>query len=126
MNIIRKEANLSGAYPAPQSWRGTVPPTGYVLIPDSVDMTDFYAHNGFVVLTIEGDTVTNYEPNVKVWEEWRASQPEPTPSAPTAEERIAELEAINAELEDAICEMDATNEERFAAIEDALCEMDMG
>jgi len=45
---------------------------------------------------------------------------------PTAEERIAELEAINAELEDAMCEMDAATEERFAAIEDALCEMDMG
>jgi len=70
---------------------------------------------------------------------------------PTAEERIAELEATNAELEDAmcemdsanqeeiaalnetvsaledaVCEMDAANEERMAAIEDALCEMDMG
>ena len=45
---------------------------------------------------------------------------------PTAEERIAELEAVNAELEDAMCEMDAANEERMAAIEDALCEMDMG
>ena len=70
---------------------------------------------------------------------------------PTAEERIAELEAVNAELEDAlcemdasnqeeiaalnetvsaledaICEMDAANEERMAAIEDALCEIDMG
>ena len=45
---------------------------------------------------------------------------------PTAEERIAELEAVNAELEDALCEMDAANEERMAAIEDALCEMDMG
>ena len=70
---------------------------------------------------------------------------------PTTEERISELEAVNAELEDAlcemdasnqaeieelqettsaledaICEMDAANEERMAAIEDALCEMDMG
>ena len=70
---------------------------------------------------------------------------------PTAEERIAELEAINAALEDALCEMDAekqaeidelhetiaaledavcemdvANAERIAAIEDALCEMDIG
>lgn len=77
--------------------------------------------------------------------------PYPVPPAPTTEERIAELEAINAELEDAmcemdsanqeeitalnetvsaledaVCEMDAMNEERMAAIEDALCEMDMG
>lgn len=51
---------------------------------------------------------------------------EPIDPAPTNEERIAELEVVNAELEDAICEMDAANEERFAAIEDALCEIDMG
>ena len=52
--------------------------------------------------------------------------PYPDPPAPTPEERIAALEAVNAALEDAICEMDAANEERMAAIEDALCEMDMG
>lgn len=51
--------------------------------------------------------------------------PEPE-RKPTAEERIKELETINAELEDAMCEMDAATEERLAAIEDALCEMDMG
>lgn len=45
---------------------------------------------------------------------------------PTADERIAALKATNAALEDALCEMDAANEERMAAIEDALCEMDMG
>lgn len=50
--------------------------------------------------------------------------PEPE-RKPTPEERIAELKTINAELEDALCEMDAANEERIAAIEDALCEMDM-
>lgn len=122
--IIQKNPNPSGAYPAPQSWNSNVPPSGYAII--ELDMTAFYNYNGFVVLTIEDDTVKAYIPNVKVWEEWKASQPEPAPPAPTAEERIAELEVINAELEDAICEMDAANEERFAAIEDALCEMDMG
>lgn len=45
---------------------------------------------------------------------------------PTLEDRVAELELANAALEDAICEMDAANEERIATIEDALCEMDMG
>ena len=50
--------------------------------------------------------------------------PEPA-RKPTPEERIATLEATNAALEDAVCEMDAVNEDRMAAIEDALCEMDM-
>lgn len=151
MNIIRKKANPSGAYPAPQSWNKSAPPNGYAIIPDTVDMADFYAYNGFATFTIEGDTVTGYTPNVEAWEEWKASLPEPQPEPPTTEERIAELEATNAELEDAmcemdaanqaeitelrenvsaledaVCEMDALNEKRIAAVEDALCEMDMG
>ena len=77
-------------------------------------------------------------------------RPEPE-RKPNPEERLAELEATNAELEDAmcemdsanqaeitelrenvsaledaVCEMDALNEKRIAAVEDALCEMDMG
>ncbi len=51
---------------------------------------------------------------------------EPIVPEPTTEERVAQLEASTAALEDAICEMDAANEERMAAIEDALCEIDMG
>lgn len=173
MEIIRKEPNPSGAYPAPQNWDNTAPPEGYAIIADTVDMANFYAYNGFVTLTIEqvevgantnvneggeadtepiyADTMTAYTPNVEAWEEWKAGLPEPKEPEPTTEERIAELEATNAELEDAmcemdasnqaeieelqettsaledaICEMDAANEERMAAIEDALCEMDMG
>ncbi len=38
----------------------------------------------------------------------------------------ATMQAADAVLEDAMCEMDALTEERLAAIEDALCEMDMG
>lgn len=35
----------------------------------------------------------------------------------------AQIDA-QAELENALCEQDAVNEERFATIEDALCELD--
>lgn len=42
------------------------------------------------------------------------------------EMQVAALQASSIALEDAICEMDAANEERMAAIEDALCEIDMG
>lgn len=100
MNIIRKESNPGSAYPAPQSWSGATPPTGYAIIPDSVDMADFYAYNGFVILTIEGDTVTGYTPNVEAWEKWKASLPAPEPepeAAPSAEERLAALEEQLAE-----------------------------
>ena len=42
------------------------------------------------------------------------------------DEVVSLLDRENADLEDAMCEMDAANEERLAAIEDALCEIDMG
>ena len=51
---------------------------------------------------------------------------EPIVPEPTTEERVDDLEDATSALEDAICEMDAANEERMAAIEDALCEIDMG
>lgn len=123
--IIQKQPNPSGAYPAPQSWSGNKPPVGYAIIPDTVDMTVFYAYNGFVILAIEGDTVTEYTPNTEAWEKWNAEQPEPQEPERTTEDRVSELEESVGVLEDAICEMDAANEERIAAIEDALCEIDM-
>lgn len=123
MNIIRKEPNASGAYPAPQTWNSNKPPVGYALI--SLDMTEFYSYNGFVILAIEGDTVTGYTPNTEAWEKWKAEQPEPQEPEPTTEERVSDLERSVGVLEDAICEIDAANEERIAAIEDALCEIDM-
>ena len=151
MKIIRKQPNSSGAYPPINAWGGTTPPGGYAIIPDDVDTSVFYTYNGFVTLTVEDNTVTGFIPDVEAWEAWKANLPEPTPPKPTVDERIAELETINAELEDAmcemdsanqeeitalnetvsaledaLCEMDAANEERMAAIEDALCEMDMG
>ena len=154
MEIIRKEANPSGAYPAPQNWDSNTPPEGHAVILDTVDMADFYAYNGFVMLTIEqaevgtnttinengevvnepiyADAVTAYTPNVEAWETWKASLPEPADPEPTPEERIAELEAANIALEDAMCEMDIANQEQIAelqatniALEDALCEMDV-
>lgn len=121
--IIQKQPNPSGAYPAPQTWHGNKPPVGYAII--DLDMTEFYNYNGFVTLAIEGDTVTAYEPNVEAWEKWKAEQPEPQEPEPTTEERVSDLERSVGVLEDAICEMDAANEERIAAIEDALCEIDM-
>lgn len=53
MKIIRQTANPSGAYPSPQDWSGQKIPEGMALWPDDLDTADFYAHNGFVALTVE-------------------------------------------------------------------------
>lgn len=124
MNIIRKEPNPNGAYPAPQSWNSDTPPNGCAIVPDSVDMSTFYEYNGFVTLTIEGDTVTAYTPNVEAWEAWKASLPEPEPEPqPTMEERVATLEEQIAETDETaiyLFEAQAAQEEINASQDEAL------
>lgn len=100
MDIIRKAPFKNGAHPSIQSWDLPILPEGYAVWPDSLDTADFYAYNGFVILTVESvselDTVTKYEPNVEAWEAWKATlppdPPEPEPSGdPTYDEMAAAI-----------------------------------
>ena len=92
MNIIFKEPYENGGYSNMQTWDNLPIPETHALWPDTLDTADYYAYNGFVVLSIETidgvDTVTAYEPNVEAWEAWKASLPEPEPEVdePTADE----------------------------------------
>ena len=100
MKIIRKAPNPSGGYPSPQDWPdGVMIPEEMAVWPDTLDTADFFAHNGFAVLTIEQvegvDTVVSYAPNTEAWEAWKAEQTEiaePEPE-PTLEDRVAGLES---------------------------------
>lgn len=60
----------------------------------------------------------------ELFEQAKAS--EPVDEVANIKEEVKLLMEANAALEDALCEMDAANEERIATIEDALCEIDMG
>ena len=62
-----------GAYSPPQSLKAK----GLINFPDEF-LEEFNNYNGFVSLTVEGDTVTAIEPNVEAWEEWKATLPEET------------------------------------------------
>lgn len=91
MIIIEKIANENGGYSNMQTWEVSAPiPETHALWSDTLDTTDFYNYNGFVVLTIETvdgvDTVISYVPNVEAWEAWKASMPEPEVVEPTADE----------------------------------------
>ena len=95
MIIIPKEAFENGGYSNMQTWEVSAPiPETHAVWSDTLDTADFYAYNGFVVLTIETidgvDTVTAYEPNVEAWEAWKASLPEPEPPEP----QISDDEAV--------------------------------
>lgn len=92
--INPKQSEEGGFYP-PQ----TTDAKGLVKFPDEFFET-FQEYNGFVILTIEGDTVTAVEPNIEAWEEWKATQPidEPTEPTPTNEAVTwAELDAAYSE-----------------------------
>ena len=94
MNIIFKEPYENGGYPNMQTWEVSAPiPETHAVWSDALDTADFYAYNGFVVLTIETidgvDTVTAYEPNVEAWEAWKASLPEPPEPQISDDEAVA-------------------------------------
>lgn len=62
-----------GAYSPPQSLKVN----GLLEFPDEL-VKKFVSYNGFVSLTIEGNTVTAIEPNVEAWEAWKATRTEET------------------------------------------------
>ena len=63
--------------------------------------------------------------NGYTYEEEIIPEPNPTQPAPTTDERLAMLEQQYANIEDALCEIDASNTTSIATIENALCELDM-
>lgn len=96
-------------------------PTGCARWPDSLSTDLFYAHNGFVTLTIEEvegvQTVTGCVPNISAWEAWKATlepSPEPEP-VPTVEELQAENRVLRAQV--------SVLQEQQTFLEDCLLEM---
>lgn len=74
MQIIRETPNAAGGYPPIQPWPGLTPPDGYDVWPEELDTADFYAYNGFVVLTVVRGTVSSYEPNTEAWEAFQQQE----------------------------------------------------
>lgn len=98
MHIINTTPHVDGGFNVIQSWDEKYPvPAGFAVVPETVDTTTYYEHNGFVFLSttiIDGvETVTGFTPNVESWEAWKATQPvEPTKVEPTMEERMTAME----------------------------------
>lgn len=47
---------------------------GFLELPDEL-LETFLAYNGFVELTVEGETVTAITPDIEAYEAWLAAQP---------------------------------------------------
>ena len=92
MKIIKIEPYENGAYPPIQTWHKNIPPIGFAVVPDTLDTTVFYEHNGFVNLTVEDGLVTSMTANAVAWEEWKATMPTvETESEATTEEVLNAL-----------------------------------
>lgn len=85
MLIIPQSPSQNGSYPPIQPWPSLTPPDGYDVWPEELDTADFYAYNGFVILTVVRGTVSSYEPNTEAWEAWQGQV-----LASRKEERIAD------------------------------------
>lgn len=82
MRYITEKKTSSGAYPPPQ----TLKAKGLLNFPDEL-LKEFNSYNGFVTLTVEGDTVTGITPNVEAWETWKANK-QNEPQTPTTENSV--------------------------------------
>lgn len=97
-NLIYINPNSGGAYSGLQSGQFNNIPNGMAVWPEELNTENFYQYNGFVTLTIENiddiPTVISYEPNIKAWEVWKASQSENINEIipPTMEERLSAME----------------------------------
>lgn len=96
MKIIRIIPEADGSLSPIQSWGPSFLPNDCAVWPDDLDTADYYAYNGFVILTVEQvdgvDTVTKYEPNVEAWEEWKSTLP-PDPPEPSGDPTYDEMAA---------------------------------
>ena len=119
MQILQKAPLENGGYSVIQPWPGDVPPEGYVIVPDTLDISVFYEFLGFVDLTIEGDTVTDMTGNQTALDAYKASLPEPVDPPPTTEERVAALESENAMLKAQV----SAQSDQMDFYEDCIAEM---
>lgn len=142
MDIIRKTPYEDGSFPA-QTWHEEVPPNGYAVIADSVDMADFYAHNGFITPTIEAIEHTRQVPKLVPVEKTREVEGEDEPVTETYyEDEIQTVDEVytvdtmtdyepNTEAWEAWkaslptpSKPEPTTEERLAALEEQLAQAD--
>ena len=119
MQILQKSPLENGGYSVIQTWPGTVPPEGYVIVPDTLAPSVFYDFMGLVTLELNGDTVTAMTGNQAALDAYKASLPEPVDPPPTTEERVATLEEENKLLKEQV----SAQSNQMDFYEDCIAEM---
>ena len=122
MNIINLNSH-NGSYHL-QSWPDNLPiPENHAIVPDTLDQTIFFPHNGFVTLETTTEervisdnedketvtVVTSWEPNIEEWEKWKASLPPAPVPQPSLKERVISLEEQLAETDEVAIDLYEAN-----------------
>lgn len=87
MQIILKQARENGGRPGLQSWSRPEPPEGYAIIPDGFNTSVFYAYMGFVSIEVKDDVLVSMTGNQEAFDAYKAANPEPVVTEPTAAEK---------------------------------------
>ena len=93
MKIINKHIN-NNAYPPIQEGTFLYCPEECYIVPDDLDLTEFYNNGGFVTLTVEDNVVKEITPNTTAWQTWKDEHPQKTPETTNTSEATTE-ELIN-------------------------------
>lgn len=119
MKIVRMNARDNGSRPAIQSWGASIPPEGYAIVPDALDLSAWEEYQGFVILAVENGIVTGMSGNAAALEAYRLSLPTPGEALLSDAQRITALEDENRLLKAQV----SAQSDQLDFYEDCIAEM---
>ena len=93
MKIIHMSPSSGGSYRIQDDRSRTSPPSGYVRVPEEVDLAEFYTAKGFVSPSFEDDVMTGYTVNQELLDAWNTAHPDPDVLLEAREQKLTELSA---------------------------------
>lgn len=110
MMYISKQPNESGYYGNPQSYKFD----GSLQLRDEL-LSAYMEANGFVTLTVDGDTITRVEKNEATWDAWKATLlPQPSELEQAKQNKILSLcESNDKAINEGTAVVLSTGEENF-------------
>lgn len=79
MFVISKNISSEGQYSRIVETSSAFIPDGFYWWPDNLEHDTFDKYEGFVILTVQRNTVKSYIANEEAYEKWKELQPDPEP-----------------------------------------------
>ena len=91
MKIIHMSPSSGGSYRIQDDRSRTSPPSGYVRVPEEVDLAEFYTAKGFVSPSFEDDVMTGYTVNQELLDAWNTAHPDPDVLLEAREQKLTDV-----------------------------------